>query len=61
LAEILGRTEETNVQGEVVQKLDRFADLTIYRLNYHTGRLAAMASEEHADILPIPPEYRTGK
>jgi fructose-1,6-bisphosphatase I len=61
LAEILGRTEETNVQGEVVQKLDRFADLTLYRLNYHTGRLAAMASEEHADILPIPPEYRTGK
>ena len=61
LAEILGRTEETNVQGEIVQKLDRFADLTLYRLNYHTGRLAAMASEEHADILPIPPEYRTGK
>lgn len=61
LAEILGRTEETNVQGEVVQKLDRFADLTLYRLNYHTGRLAVMASEEHADILPIPPEYRTGK
>ncbi|MFC2055300.1 class 1 fructose-bisphosphatase [Chloroflexota bacterium] len=61
LAEILGRTEETNVQGEVVQKLDRFADLTLYRLNYHTGRLAAMASEEHANILPIPPEYRTGK
>lgn len=61
LAEILGRTAETNVQGEVVQKLDRFADLTLYRLNYHTGRLAAMASEEHADILPIPPEYRTGK
>jgi len=54
LAEILGRTEETNVQGEVVQKLDRFADLTLYRLNYHTGRLAVMASEEHADILPIP-------
>jgi len=61
LAEILGRTEDTNVQGEVVQKLDRFADLTLYRLNYHTGRLAAMASEEHEDILPIPPEYRTGK
>ena len=61
LAEILGRTAETNVQGEVVQKLDRFADLTLYRLNYHTGRLAAMASEEHEDILPIPPEYRTGK
>ena len=61
LAEILGRTEEINVQGEEVQKLDRFADITIYRLNDHTGRLAVMASEEHAEILPIPEKYPTGK
>jgi fructose-1,6-bisphosphatase I len=61
LAEILGRTEEVNVQGEDVQILDRFADLTIYRLNDHTGRLAAMASEEHPDLLPIPERYPTGK
>lgn len=61
LAEILGRTEEVNIQGEQVQKLDRLADLTIYRLNDHTGRLAALASEEHADILHIPERYPTGK
>jgi fructose-1,6-bisphosphatase I len=61
LAEILGRTEDVNVQGEVVQKLDRLADRTIYRMNDHTGRLAAMASEEHEDLLPIPDEYPTGK
>ena len=61
LAEILGRTEEVNVQGEQVQKLDKFADLTIYRLNDHTGRLAGMASEEHADILEIPPHHPIGK
>lgn len=61
LAEILGRTEEVNIQGEIVQKLDRFADLTIIRLNDHTGRLAVMASEEHEDILPIPTGYPTGK
>jgi len=61
LAEILGRTEEVNVQGEVVQKLDHLADRIIYRLNNHTGRLAAMASEEHQDLLPIPPEYPIGK
>lgn len=61
LAEILGRTDEVNVQGEVVQKLDRFADLTIYRLNDHTGRLAVMASEENPDPLPIPDEYPVGK
>jgi len=61
LAEILGRTGETNVQGEAVQKLDRFADMTIFRLNDHTGRLAIMASEEHDLPLPIPEKYPTGK
>jgi fructose-1,6-bisphosphatase I len=61
LAEILGRTEDVNVQGEVVQKLDRFADLTIFRLNDHTGRLAIMASEENEEPLPIPDRYPCGK
>lgn len=61
LAEILGAAEEINVQGEQVQKLDRLADLTIFRLNDHTGRLAAMASEEHADVLHIPDKYPAGK
>jgi fructose-1,6-bisphosphatase I len=61
LAEILGRTEEINIQGEVVQKLDRFAHLTMYRLNDHTGRLAVMASEENEDVLQIPPDYPVGK
>ncbi|HEX9027954.1 MAG TPA: hypothetical protein VF823_02190, partial [Anaerolineales bacterium] len=61
LAEILGRTDEVNVQGEQVQKLDRLADLTIIRLNDHTGRLAVMASEEHEDAIPIPDQYPTGR
>lgn len=61
LAEILGRAEEVNVQGEQVMKLDKLADRTIYRLNDHTGRLAAMASEEHADVLVIPDRYPSGK
>jgi len=61
LAEILGRTGDINVQGEQVQRLDRFADLTIYRLNDHTGRLAVMASEEHQEILTIPNEFPMGK
>jgi fructose-1,6-bisphosphatase I len=61
LAEILGRTEEINIQGEEVQKLDHFADLTIFRLNDHTGRLAVMASEEHSEILAIPAKYPVGK
>lgn len=61
LAEILGRTEDVNVQGESVMKLDRFADLTITRLTDHTGRLAGMASEENAEFLPIPAKYPKGK
>jgi fructose-1,6-bisphosphatase I len=61
LAEILGRTEDINVQGETVLKLDRFADLTVQRLTDHTGRLAGLASEENAEFLPIPDKYPMGK
>jgi fructose-1,6-bisphosphatase I len=61
LAEILGKAGETNIQGEEVMKLDHFADLTIYRLNDHTGRIAVMGSEEREDIIPIPEQYPTGK
>ncbi len=61
LADILGSTGEMNVQGEVVQKLDEYAERTIYRLNDHTGRVAVMASEEEDDIIPIPPHHTAGK
>ena len=61
LAEILGKTEEINIQGEVVQKLDRFADLIMYRMNDHTGRLAVLASEENEHPLAIPDKYPYGK
>lgn len=62
LVEILGQAGDlVNIQGEIVQRLDVFADETIFRLNDHTGRLAVMASEEHEDILAIPEEFPTGK
>ena len=61
LAEILGSTDNVNVQGETVMKLDQLADQSIFRLNDHTGRLAVMASEEHAGILSIPEQFPTGK
>jgi fructose-1,6-bisphosphatase I len=61
LAEILGRTGETNVQGEQVMKLDELANTVIYRLNDHTGRLAALASEENAEIMVIPEKYPSGR
>ncbi|HAJ34269.1 MAG TPA: class 1 fructose-bisphosphatase [Chloroflexi bacterium] len=60
LAEILGSAGEENVQGEEVQKLDAFAQRTLYRLNDHTGRLAVMASEEVEEIIPIPERFPVG-
>jgi fructose-1,6-bisphosphatase I len=61
LAEILGATEDVNIQGETVMKLDQLADQTIFRLNDHTGRIAVMASEEHEHLLTIPEAFPLGK
>jgi fructose-1,6-bisphosphatase I len=61
LSEILGATENINIQGETVMKLDQLADQTIFRLNDHTGRIAVMASEEHEHLLPIPNGFPVGK
>lgn len=61
LAGILGTSENHNVYGEQQQKLDVYADQMIFKINDHTGRLCAMASEEHEDIIPIPPHYDSGK
>jgi fructose-1,6-bisphosphatase I len=61
LSEILGATEDINIQGETQMKLDQIADQTIYRLNYHTGRIAVMASEEHEHLLHIPDGFPVGK
>jgi fructose-1,6-bisphosphatase I len=61
LVDVLGATDQENVQGEVVQKLDEFANEVIYRAMDHGGHLCAMASEENADIIPIPDKYDCGK
>jgi fructose-1,6-bisphosphatase I len=61
LSKVLGKLDDVNVQGEQVARLDRIADQTIYDLNDHTGRLAAMVSEEHEDIMPIPTRFPSGK
>ncbi len=61
LANILGLVGRENIHGEQVKKLDAFADEKIYETMDHGGFLCVMASEEHDDIIPIPPEYPTGK
>ena len=61
LVDILGATDAENVQGEIQQKLDVFANETIIKAMDHGGRLCAMASEEEPGIIPIPEGFRTGK
>jgi len=61
LVNILGTTDHMNVSGDVVKKLDEFADETIYKAMDHGGHLCVMASEENEDILHIPDNYPTGK
>ena len=61
LVDILGSAEAENVQGEMQQKLDVFANETIIKALDHGGRLCAMASEEVPDIIPIPEGFRCGK
>ncbi len=60
LIDILGKTGESNVQGEPVQKLDVFAQDVIYRAMDHTGDLCCMVSEECEDLIPIPDKFPAG-
>ena len=61
LVRILGETGEINVHGEAVQKLDEFAQQTIYRAMGHSGHLCVMASEESEGIIPIPDGGKRGR
>lgn len=61
LMDILGAAGSSNVQGEHQQKLDLIANEIIVKAMDHGGRLCAMASEEEADIIAIPGEFKCGK
>ena len=61
LVDILGATSDANIQGEIQQKLDVFANETIIKAVDHGGRLCAMASEEVPGIIPIPEGFKCGK
>jgi len=61
LLDVLGGTGAVNVQGENVQKLDELADkVLIYRME-RSGVLCAIASEEHAQFIPVPKEFPCGE
>ncbi len=53
LADILGQSGKTNIQGEDVQKLDVFANQTIKRRMEQCGYICVMASEEEDGIIPV--------
>ena len=59
--DILGAAGTDNVQGEHQQKLDVIANEIVVKAMDHGGRLCAMASEEEADIIPIPDGFKLGK
>jgi fructose-1,6-bisphosphatase I len=61
LADILGSTENENVQGETQQKLDVLSNEIIVKAMDHGGRLCAMASEEEPGIIQIPEQFKCGK
>ena len=61
LADIFGETGEANVTGDLVSRLDRIAEDTIYRAMDHGGHLCVMVSEESPDLIPIPAKYPKGK
>ncbi len=61
LLDVLGETDNINVQGEVVKKLDSFAHETMVRALDHNGHSCAMASEEEENVISIPDEYPLGK
>jgi fructose-1,6-bisphosphatase I len=60
LVSILGQSGMDNIQGEEQQKLDIFADDTLFNICDHTGRLCTMVSEEREDIIQIPDRFRKG-
>ncbi len=57
LADILGMSGKTNIQGEEVQKLDEFANRTIVKRMARSGYLCVMTSEEEDDIIPVEEGY----
>ncbi|MCB9779513.1 MAG: class 1 fructose-bisphosphatase [Alphaproteobacteria bacterium] len=61
LAGMLGRTGEVNVQGELVMKLDEYANDTFKKALEHPGVVAAVASEEDEDLFLPPARFRSGR
>jgi fructose-1,6-bisphosphatase I len=53
LADILGQSGKINIQGEKVQKLDAFANITMKRRMEQCGYICIMISEEEDETIPV--------
>ncbi len=61
LAGMIGGTGETNIQGEFVQKLDRYADDTFLKALEHRGHTAMVISEERDEPVLVPSQWHSGR
>ncbi|MEW6544070.1 MAG: class 1 fructose-bisphosphatase [Nitrospirota bacterium] len=61
LIHILGTTGQTNVQGEVVKKLDEIANETFVKVFQYSGLVCALASEEMEKPVRLPENWPHGK
>ena len=61
LVDILGETNVTNVQGEVVQKLDAIANYALAHCLGSRGNVAVMASEENEEPMVVERDWQKGR
>jgi fructose-1,6-bisphosphatase I len=61
LADVLGATGDSNVQGEVVQKLDVIANQALRHCLGVRGNVAIMASEENQEPIVVERDRKHGK
>lgn len=59
--DIIGMTDNYNVHGERVRKIDEFANDCIYEIMNGCGTLCALISEENTDVMTIPNDNQKGK
>lgn len=61
LVDIIGSTGKVNISGDVIQKLDEFANEIFINVMQKGGHLCVMASEESKGLIEIPEELAKGK
>jgi fructose-1,6-bisphosphatase I len=61
LVDVLGTTGQVNVQGEVVQKLDHFANQTLLNCLGNRGNVGILASEENEEPMVVLKDPEHGK